>query len=293
MANRTSQQQRERRASRDQAARQAASRAERRRRIIAIAAVAVVLVAVAGTLFAAANGADKQKTATATTTASTTLTGDTTPAVATGPTISLPAGTGGVAITGPTPCPAEDGSSPRTTLFAGPPPKCLDTSKAYNAVIDTSEGPLTLSLYTDLAPAAVNNLAVLARYHYWDGLPLTSIIPRRTTQFATDLTTNGKRSPGYALPGEFQKGGIVITPGMLAFAPVDASNQIGAGLIIALGEKAADLPATTTVIGLLLDGTNTLAAINKAGAATGAPTKVITITGIRVIPPPTSPSTTG
>jgi len=292
MANRTSQQQRERRAARDQAARQAASRAERRRRIIAIAAVAVVLVAVAGTLFAAANGADKQKTATTSTTAST-IGGNSTTEVPTGPTVSLPPGTAGAAMTGPTPCPAEDGSSPRTTLFAGPPPKCLDTSKAYNAVIDTSEGPLTLSLYTDLAPTAVNNLAVLARYHYWDGLPLTSIIPRGTTQFATDLTTDGKPSPGYTLPGEFQKGGIVITPGMLAFAPVDASNQIGGGLIIALGDKAADLPATTTVIGLLLDGTNTLAAINKAGSASGAPTKVITITGIRVIPPPISTSTTG
>jgi cyclophilin family peptidyl-prolyl cis-trans isomerase len=287
MANRTSQQQREHRATRDQAARKAAERADHRRRIIAIAAVVVVLLAVAGTLFAAAKGADKQKTA------ATTLPGDSSSTVPTGPTVSLPPDTAGAVLTGPTPCPAEDGSSPRTTLFAGPPPQCLDPSKEYNAVIDTSVGPLTLSLYMDLAPKAVNNLAVLARYHYWDGLPLSTIIPRATMQVATNLTTDGKPSPGYALPGEYQKGGIVITPGMLAFAPVDKDNQIGGTLLMALGEKAADLPPTTTIVGLLLDGSDTLAAINKAGSPSGAPTKVITINGVRVIPAPISTSTTG
>ena len=292
MANRTSQQQRERRAARDQAARLAAERADRRRRTIAIAAVVLVLLAVAGTLFAAANGADRTKTAAPTTTAST-LPGDSSSTVPTGPTVSLPPNTSGAVLTGPTPCPQEDGSSPRTTLFAGPPPQCLDPAKPYNAVIDTSVGPLTLSLYTELAPKAVNNLAVLARYHYWDGLPLSSIIPRATMQVATDLTTDGQPSPGYTLPGEYQKGGIVITPGMLAFAPVDKDNQIGGALLMALGDKAADLPPTTTVIGLLLDGTDALAAINKAGSADGAPTEVITIKGITVVPAPISTSTTG
>ncbi len=124
---------------------------------------------------------------------------------------------------------------------------CIDPTKPYNAVIDTSVGPLKMSLYTDLAPNAVNNLAVLARYHYWDGLPLDSIIPRATSQVATDLTTDGKPSPGYTLPGEYQKGGIVITPGMLAFAPVGNANQIGGTLILALGDQAADLPPTTTM----------------------------------------------
>ncbi|HEY5154173.1 MAG TPA: hypothetical protein VIJ47_05525, partial [Acidimicrobiales bacterium] len=172
MANRTSQQQRERRAARDQAARQAAERADRRRKAIAIVAVIVVLMAVAGTVFAAANGADKQKAATPTSTV-TTLPGDSSSTVPTGPTVSLPPNTAGATLTGATPCPAADGSSPRTTLFAGPPPQCLDPARQYNAIIDTSVGPLTLSLYTDLAPHAVNNLAVLAGYHYWDGLPLS------------------------------------------------------------------------------------------------------------------------
>jgi cyclophilin family peptidyl-prolyl cis-trans isomerase len=290
MANRTSQHQRERRAARDQAARRAAERASRRRQAIAIAAVVVVLLAVVGTVVAAVNGADKQ--AAAPTTTSTTLPGDSSSTIATGPTVSLPPSTSGATLTGATPCPAEDGSSPRTTLFAGPPPQCLDPAVAYNAVIDTSVGPLTLSLYTDLAPQAVNNLAVLARYHYWDGLPITSIIPRATMQVATDLTTDGKASPGYTLAGEYQKGGIVITPGMLAFAPVSSDNRIGGALLMALGEKAADLPPTTTIVGLLLDGTDALAAINKAGTQSGAPTKVITITSVRVIRAPVSTTTT-
>lgn len=293
MANRTSQQERERRAAREQAARHASERAERRRRIIAVAAVAVVLLAVAGTVFAAANGADKTKTAASTTTTASLPDGSTT-TVASGPPASLPPDTGGATLTGPTPCPNEDGSSPRTTLFAGAPPECLDPQKAYNAVISTSAGDLTFSLYTDLAPKAVNNLAVLGRYHYWDGLAITTIVPRATMQVGTNLTTDGQPSPGYALPGEFQKGGIVITPGMLAFAPVSAtSTDIGGGLLMALGDQAADLPATTTIVGLLLDGENALAAINKAGSADGAPTQVITIKSVTIVPAPISTSTTG
>jgi cyclophilin family peptidyl-prolyl cis-trans isomerase len=285
MANRTSQQERERRASREQAARRASERADRRRRVIALAAVAAVLVAVGGTLVLAANGADKTKSTKPPTTTST-APGDPSTTAPSGPPASLPTAQGGATLTSATPCPAEDGSSPRTTLFAGPPPRCLDLTKAWNAVISTTAGDLTLSLYTELAPNAVNNLAVLARYHYWDGLALTSIIPRATMQVGTDLTTGGKTSPGYTLPGEFQKGGIVITPGMLAFAPVDSSNQIGGGLIMALGEKAADLPPSTTVIGLLLDGADALATINKAGSPSGAPTQVITITGVKIVAAP-------
>ncbi|HEX7444297.1 MAG TPA: peptidylprolyl isomerase [Acidimicrobiales bacterium] len=290
MANRTSQQDRDRRAAREQAARKAAERSDRRRKIIAIVAVVIVLLAVAGTLFAAANGADQAKPKASSTTV-TTLPGDSSSTLASGPPASLPTPQGGAALSGPTPCPAEDGSSPRTTLFTGPPPQCIDNAKQWNAVITTSAGPLTLSLYTDLAPKAVNNFAVLARYHYWDGLALSSIIPRNTMQVGTDLTTEGKTSPGYTLPAEYQKGGIVITPGMLAMAPVSAT-EIGGGLLMALGEKAADLPPSTTIIGLLLDGADTLAAINKAGSADGAPTKVITITSVKVIPAPVSTSTT-
>ena len=48
----------------------------------------------------------------------------------------------GETLTGETPCPAADGSSPRTTTFAEPPPTCIDPAKTYTAEIADERGRL-------------------------------------------------------------------------------------------------------------------------------------------------------
>ena len=126
MANQKSQRERERRAARD--AGRTAGRREGRpapSQAIAIAACGVVLLAVAGTVIAATKTNNEPTTAKATTT-------DLRPArgpvghdpTIPGPTVSTPAAAAGATISGATPCPAEDGSSPRTTQFAQAPPTC-------------------------------------------------------------------------------------------------------------------------------------------------------------------------
>src|SRR3954471_16935958 len=84
----------------------------------------------------------------------------------------LPAGE---KITGDTPCPKADGTSPRTTSFAKAPPLCINPAKAYEAVFDTSEGTVSVNLDVKTTPGTTNNFVVLSRYHYYDGTAIHRI----------------------------------------------------------------------------------------------------------------------
>ncbi len=265
-------------------------------RALAIAACGLVLLAVAGTVIAATKSStDPQTSKTSTTTSS--LPGDaTTTSTIPGPTVSTPAAAPGATLTGATPCPAEDGSSPRTTQFAGPPPTCIDPNVVYDAVIRTSVGDIKVFLNSQLAPAAVNNFIVLARYHYYDGAPLTQIISRTTMLVGADSESgNPPAMPGYTLPGEHTEQGTIFPIGTLLMQKVPgAGNDSYAGnFMLALGEKAADLPPDITNFGLTLDGTATLNAIDKAGTESGGPTQLITITSVTIELAPVSTTTTG
>jgi cyclophilin family peptidyl-prolyl cis-trans isomerase len=284
---------RERRAARDEAQRRQAARAQRRRQIIAIGAVMLVLLLVGGAIAAATSSNNSSGTATSTTTtaaASSTTATD-------GPTVTTPPGPAGAALTGATPCPAEDGSSARTTQFAQPPPTCIDPAKSYDAVVTTSEGSFTFYLNTKLAPTSVNNFVVLARYHYYDGTPVTEITTDTTMQAGSVTNSNGSPGPGYTLPAEYQQSGsttgVVITLGTLALAPISTTNDaVGAQFLITLGDKAASLAPTTTVIGLMLDDPgNTVHKINTLGTQSGGPTKVVTIQSVKIVLAPVTSTT--
>ncbi len=294
VANRSAARDRAKRAERHEAQRLAVTRAHRKRQLIAIVAVVVALLFVVGFVLAAANSTSNQ-----TATSSTTSAPDqSSTSVTDGPTVSAPPATGGAALTGATPCPAEDGSSPRTTSFAQPPPTCIDLSKTYDAIMQTSVGSFTFLLQSKLAPRSVNNFVVLARYHYWDGTTVSSITTDTTMQAGLVLDAKGNPGPGYTLPAEYQKSGksvgVVIVPGTLAMAPSSpAGTAIGGEFLIALGNKATDLPPTTTVIGLMLaDPGNTLHKINRLGTQGGGPTQVVTIKSVRIILAPLANTST-
>jgi cyclophilin family peptidyl-prolyl cis-trans isomerase len=209
--------------------------------------------------------------------------------------VDLPPVAPGAALTGPTPCPAADGSSPRTTSFEQAPPTCTQADRNYNAVVHTSEGDLTLLLNTRQAPVGVNNFVVLARYHFWDGAPITNIEPRVAFQ-VQGFIDGSTPSPGYTIANEAPPEGTLQIVGNPSFVV----PQAGDGTVIdpgrfqmALGEEAAGLPRNTPVLGILLDDgardggdVGTLQKIRRAGSTTGAPTRVITISSIDVTEEP-------
>jgi cyclophilin family peptidyl-prolyl cis-trans isomerase len=65
----------------------------------------------------------------------------------------------------------------RTGYFNSPPEMVIDPEQTYTAIIRTSQGEITVNLYADEAPTAVNNFVVLASLGFFDGTPINDISP--------------------------------------------------------------------------------------------------------------------
>jgi peptidylprolyl isomerase len=192
------------------------------------------------------------------------------------------------------PCPLSDGSSPRITSFVGPPPTCLvttadgaiDPAVSYRAVIRTTAGDLTYLLTTRVTPQTVNSFVFLARYGYWDGAPFDSVIPLAWAETGSRFAGAGDASiddgPGWTVGRESPPEGMVSTPGMLAMGTTPSGDSTPGRLLVALGEGSGNLPVATTFFGVLLDGTTTLAALQRAGSRSGVPTQVVTVERITI-----------
>lgn len=261
-------------AQRQQRAAEAAAGAVRRRRLLAAAGIAVILLVVGGIALGVSS-----KDTTPTTTTTSIPSGPTSSAVPSSG-ITPPPATPGASLTGATPCPAEDGSSPRTTSFAEAPPMCIDTTHFHTAVISTTKGDLTVQLDAGRTPTTVNDFVVLARYHFYDGQPITNILPRKS--FTVGMSFSAPTTM-FEIPNEIDPAGQIFTPGAIAMVGTNGVGSASRGqFLIATFEQAADLDDTNTAFGVMLDGFDTLVAINALATRSGQPTEVVTITGITV-----------
>lgn len=277
MATPNSRRQRElaRQQARISAASEARDRTRRRQRLAAGIVTAVVLLAGLGAYIGSRRSADDPTTTTTTEFPS-------------GPTSSMLPSSGitpppvapGATLTGATPCPAEDGSSPRTTSFAEAPPMCIDTTHFYRAVISTTKGDISVLLDAGRTPNTVNSFVVLSRYHFYDGQPITSITNRRAFTVGMSFTSP---TTMFDIPNEIAPAGQIFTPGAIAMVGTGGVGSPSKGqFLIATFELAADLDDSNTAFGTMVDGFDTLLAINALGSRSGQPTAVVTITGISI-----------
>jgi cyclophilin family peptidyl-prolyl cis-trans isomerase len=226
--------------------------------LIPLAAIAITGVAVL------TNGNGGSTAATTTTVAPTTTT----------TTIPLPTTIPGATLTGDTPCPAADGSSPRTITFAKVPPTCIDPTKTYTAAITTNMGDYTVALDATTSPITVNNFVVLARYHYFDSTICHRAIPGFMVQCG-DPTGTGQGGPGYSIPDELPPAGSYKI-GSLAMANTGSANTGGSQFFVVTGDQGVSLPASYSLLGQVTDGLDTtLKTLDAAGnpdqAANGIP----------------------
>ena len=258
------------------------ARRQTRRKGVVIA-VFVLAVLAAGLVIALTTGGDDDEVATSATSVGSPDTtvgpADTTPATL------VPSATDGATLTGPTPCPAADGSSPRTVVFAEPPPTCIDPTKAYTAAVETNKGSFTMSLDPAAAPVAVNNFVVLARYHYYDGTSCHRIIPAFVVQ-CVDPSGGGDQGsyPGYRIAEEPPADASAYQPGVVAMAKTQEPASTGGQFFVVLesGPPAADY----SVLGRVTEGFDTTVKAMEAAAdpaaANGVPKELVTITKVTI-----------
>ncbi len=195
--------------------------------------------------------------------------------------VELVAPAPGAAIDGPTECPAEDGSSERTTSFAEAPPMCIDESATYLAEVSTSRGDFTIELDAAAAPETVNNFVVLARYGYYDGVSFHRIIPGFVVQggdaVGSPLGTGG---PGYQFDDEVPDEGAYQV-GSVAMAN-SGPNTNGSQFFVVTGDQGAALPPLYSLFGTVTDGLDVVTDIESTGNQAGAPTEETVIESVTV-----------
>ena len=83
--------------------------------------------------------------------------------------------------------------------FVGRQPICISPSLQYQATITTTQGPIVVQLYPQIAPVTVNNFIVLALNGYYNGMAWSTV---DFVAQSGDPTGNGRGGPGYTLPEE-------------------------------------------------------------------------------------------
>lgn len=97
--------------------------------------------------------------------------------------------------------------------FSECPPMTIDPSKKYSAVLSTEFGEITIELFADKAPWAVNSFVFLTREKWYDNTTFFSVQPGIAV-IAGDPSGTGFGGPGYAYSSEitdlkFDKTGVV------------------------------------------------------------------------------------
>lgn len=148
------------------------------------------------------------------------------------------------------------------TTLPQPPKLEFDADHDYFWHIETEVGAVTVRYFPDTAPVHVSSGIMLARLGFYDGLGFHRIIPGFMAQGGCPLG-NGRGSPGYKFPGEFQGTHKHDRPGVLSMANAGPGTD---GSQFFLTFKAyPSLDGGYTIWGEVVDGAATLKALESKG----------------------------
>jgi peptidyl-prolyl cis-trans isomerase B (cyclophilin B) len=139
-------------------------------------------------------------------------------------------------------------------------PGDASVSEAIVVTLNTSCGPIEITVDPSLADETVNSFVFLAESGYFDGSASHRVIPGFMIQ-AGDPTATGRGGPGYRLPDELPSGDFLYDTGVVAMANAGPGTS-GSQFFIMVGE-ASWLPPNYSVFGYVTDGFETLTAIEQ------------------------------
>jgi len=280
--------QKERRARLDEAQTEIQQKAKQRRTLTMVGGVIAALVVVAAIVALTSGGKDETPADTAAG-SSTSSTESTTTSV--GKSGDLPAPPKGQTLKDPTPCPPASGSKQRVQKFAGPPPTCIDASKKYIAIFDTTKGPFTAELDSVKAPVTVNNFVVLSRYHFYDGVPFHRVVPDFVIQGGDgDGEPWGNNDLGYTIPDELPTAVSDYKDMSLAMANAGPDTN-GSQFFVVLpgGGPTLGKPAYS-LFGQVIAGQSVVATIGKLGGPDQKPIESVVIKSVTIKEESASPN---
>lgn len=127
----------------------------------------------------------------------------------------------------------------------------IDRSKQYIATLETAKGDITVELFPEEAPLAVNNFVFLARNGWFDNITFHRVLSDYIAQ-SGDPTGTGFGSPGYAFDNEISPDLQFDRAGLLAMANAGPGSN-GSQFFITLA-PTPNLDGDYTIFGRVVEG---------------------------------------
>lgn len=144
------------------------------------------------------------------------------------------------------------------------PPWVIDVEKTYTATITTEKGDMTIELYPEAAPLAVNSFVYLAREGFYDGVTFHRVYHDFMAQ-SGDPTGTGWSGAGYQYREETVDELTFDEAYMLGVARGQESNTSGSQFFITYVPYPS-LNGLYTIFGKLVDGVDVLEQITERDA---------------------------
>ncbi len=145
------------------------------------------------------------------------------------------------------------------------PPMTLDENSDYEAVLQTSEGEITIDLFEADTPVTVNNFVYLARTGFYDGTTFHRVIEDFMIQ-GGDPEGTGAGGPGYRFDDEPFEG--EYTRGIVAMA--NAGPNTNGSQFFIMHADAPSLPKDYVIFGKVTAGLGVIDAIATANVSMNA-----------------------
>jgi len=141
----------------------------------------------------------------------------------------------------------------------------INTSLNYYAHFHTTAGDFVVKLDAKTAPITTNNFVFLAQHNYYHCVIFHRVIPGFMIQ-GGDPTGTGTGGPGYTIADEYPATGSPTYPlYSIAMANTGSPHTGGSQFFIVTGSTGETLPASYSLFGQVVSGTNVVMAINNEG----------------------------
>lgn len=150
----------------------------------------------------------------------------------------------------------------------------FDLSRAYFAKMATNKGPIKIKMMPAVAPMHVTSFLYLAKLGYFDGLTFHRVITGFMAQGGCPLGS-GTGGPGYKFAGEFAPNVTHDRPGLLSAANAGPGTD-GSQFFLTF-VPTPWLDGKHTIYGEVVEGMETLKALESAGSSSGSPRETLKI----------------
>jgi cyclophilin family peptidyl-prolyl cis-trans isomerase len=189
------------------------------------------------------------------------------------PTTAAPAAEG--------PCEAIEAPEPKEDGGHEPPTDELDAATTYRLLVETSCGDFTIELDQESAPQTTASLVALAEDGFYDGTTFHRVVPGFVIQ-GGDPTGTGAGGPGYSTV-DVPPAGTSYTLGTVAMAKAgnEPAGTSGSQFFVVTAPDAG-LPPDYAVVGTVVEGMETVAAIEALGTGDGPPSQPVVLEQVTV-----------